>query len=387
MENLKHYQACNFRWRTKCSATLSYLFRPEKKNMQKWELGSNSRLIKKHFLRQGRILRMELCCKQNFNRGKKIPHNGITKEVMSWAGLNAQHHKRNGSLYYSRGVSLLSGRLSCPICLDREQQSSSLAEVRQSQMNLDTWMARRAQCSSHWQQVHSFFFFFPPWNTTRFTSVSIEMQWGVEVERNCRSSDPGRYSRWGRTHSVTFNILLNELEQPGTFQHLDTSLLRQRWTNSDEACSTCCTSTLTRAASYFIINPYISLNQSGCSPVSSAVSVWPLQLTGHLPQCFLHDPWSDTPGLFTLWHSSAEMNVPVCLSFVSMGPSLTDSRSLYAFNFSIIASGQMLGELSLKYIRSYRGVQTFSVMIRSTHCFPVKGRLHFSRILCLPPWE
>lgn len=26
-------------------------------------------------------------------------------------------------------------------------------------------------------------------------------------------------------------------------------------------------------------------------------------------------------------------------------------------------------------------------MIRSTHCFPVKGRLHFSRILCFPPWK
>lgn len=26
-------------------------------------------------------------------------------------------------------------------------------------------------------------------------------------------------------------------------------------------------------------------------------------------------------------------------------------------------------------------------MMRSTHCFPVKGRLHLSSILCFPPWN
>lgn len=74
------------------------------------------------------------------------------------------HDTTNESLYYSRGVSLLTGRLSRPICLDREQQPSSLAEVRQSQANLghlDGHGVGSAQCSSsRWQQVHYFFLFF-----------------------------------------------------------------------------------------------------------------------------------------------------------------------------------------------------------------------------------
>lgn len=30
-------------------------------------------------------------------------------------------------------------------------------------------------------------------------------------------------------------------------------------------------------------------------------------------------------------------------------------------------------------------VHTFSVIIRSTHCFPVNGNEHSSKILCVPP--
>lgn len=36
---------------------------------------------------------------------------------------------------------------------------------------------------------------------------------------------------------------------------------------------------------------------------------------------------------------------------------------------------------------AHRKTHTFSVMMRSTHCFPVKGRLHLSNILCFPPWN
>ncbi len=37
---------------------------------------------------------------------------------------------------------------------------------------------------------------------------------------------------------------------------------------------------------------------------------------------------------------------------------------------------------SQKYI-----LLTFSVIIRSTHCFPVRGSVHFSKILCFPPFK
>lgn len=30
---------------------------------------------------------------------------------------------------------------------------------------------------------------------------------------------------------------------------------------------------------------------------------------------------------------------------------------------------------------------TFSVIIRSTHCFPVRGSVHLSKILCFPPFK
>lgn len=40
----------------------------------------------------------------------------------------------------------------------------------------------------------------------------------------------------------------------------------------------------------------------------------------------------------------------------------------------------------LKYY-SVSTLLTFSVIIRSTHCFPVRGSVHLSRILCFPPFK
>lgn len=162
------------------------------------------------------------------------------------------------SLSYSRGVTLLSGRRSCPI--------------------FPTWTfgwQRCGQCGElplHWQQVED--------------SPQPPLKCSGELKLREISVPPTRGVIPGEDGSTlspsTFCSKSSTILQGSTFQHFNSSLFQQCWTNSDEACSTCCTSTLTRAASYFIINPCISLNWSGCSPLSSAVSVWSLQLTGHL---------------------------------------------------------------------------------------------------------
>lgn len=169
------------------------------------------------------------------------------------------------------------------------------------------------------------------------------MQWWVEIERNFSSSDPRRYSRWGRIHSFTFCPKSSTILRGSTFQHFESSL--QCWTNSDEARSTCCTSTLTRAASYFIINARISLNWSGCSPLSSAVS---LVAAAHRTFALIFAwPLIRHPGQFTLWHNAAEIKVPLCLSLLEIYEAIA-YRSMFplCIRFSITVSSQMLGQLS-----------------------------------------
>lgn len=161
---------------------------------------------------------------------------------------NAQG-KDNMSLSHSRGVN--------PVV--RKAELSNL-------FNLDIWMARCGQCGelpSHWQQVEG--------------SPQPPLKCSGELKLREISAPPTRGVIPGEDGSTlspsTFCPKSSTILQGSAVQHFDSSLFRQCWTNSDEACSTCCTSTLTRAASYFIINPCISLNWSGCSPLSSAVSL------------------------------------------------------------------------------------------------------------------